>query len=238
MNRDVANGLGRLAVFRRVTWSTVLVVIGLLLSCPTCTTPTPSLPDVQDEEKGEGFHLLYLPQRTPRLDAPGPIVPGTPGLRVPAGYITRVRLDIRDLFLPYTVASFLRGAGDATLRIEAVAGMTEDRRILPVFRVLIPITLPSGSDIAALTELTLGPAALSRAMATIRLENGRQYLVEVKRLSFDALEEGAVKGSLEGRARRGMKSKSYKQIKVGFVALRAPDTGMLGSPAQATDSSP
>jgi len=199
----------------------------LMLSFSGCTSGTSDPVEAIEDDKAGDPNLLYLPQRVPRLDAAGPFVPGTPGLRVPKGYFTRVRLDVRDLFLPYAVASFLRGEDETVFRLEAVSEFSDQWGTLPIFRALVPITLSSSSDIKSLTKITLGPAALNRAMATIRLENGRQYLVEVQRLSFEVLEDSAVKGSLEGRARRGMLSKSYKQIKVGFVALRAPDTGML-----------
>ncbi len=198
----------------------------LVLMGSGCAPPVLAPPDAGDEHEAGDPQMLHLPQRPSRVDARGPLVPGTPGLRVPAGYFTRIRLDVRDLFLPYTLGSFLRGEDGVTFRLEGVAGMADQKRVLPVFRALIPITLPSGSDIQSLTKLTLGPAAMSRGTVTIRLENGRQYLVEVERLSFEALEDGALKGSLEGKARRGMKSTTYKDIWVGFVALRAPNTGM------------
>ncbi|MDP6947143.1 MAG: hypothetical protein QF464_23540, partial [Myxococcota bacterium] len=50
--------------------------------------------------------VAVLPNTPPRPSANGPVVPQTPGLRVPDGYWTRARLDQADLLLSHTWAVF------------------------------------------------------------------------------------------------------------------------------------
>ena len=209
------------------------VIASLFIACPP---QLPLEPDVLDGPAAGDPQLLTLPQRKPRLGAGGPWVPGTPGLRVPIGYFTRVRIDVIDFFLPFTLGSFLRGEGEAVFRLESVSGMRDGVREFPIFRAVIPITLPPGSDIGSLTELTLGAETLTRSTATLRFDKSRQYLVEVQRLTFEVLEEGAIKGTLHGRARGGAKSRNYREIRIGFLALRSPDLGM--APEQSPQPQP
>ena len=54
-----------------------------------------------------------LPGVAPRVGAAGPLVPQSPGLRVPDGYWSRVRLDEADLLLPHTWASLERAGYSA-----------------------------------------------------------------------------------------------------------------------------
>ncbi len=108
-----------------------------------------------------------LPHAGPRVDGKGPIVPRTPGLRVPEGYFTRVRLDEADLLLPYTWVSVedtlvYEAAGPRsvlTLRVSASeaaldgVGRTGLRGVLRV-------AVPPGTSLEGLAGLSLGEDAL------------------------------------------------------------------------------
>lgn len=170
-----------------------------------------------------------LPDMAARADGRGPLVPGTPGLRVPRGYFARARLHLADLLMPYCWASFVRGHGTLTFRLQAIGGpMTqtgpgEGAPPLPVLRGVIELAVPPGTEVDDLAGLTLGVESLRGATVSLRLSERDRYLLEVDRLSIEAIGRTAVLGSLQGRARRGAKSQTTLPIELGFVALKAPE---------------
>jgi hypothetical protein len=201
---------------------------GMLLWHGSACIEVPSSGHVseQDERYTQALARPYTPQKRPRLEGRGPVVPGTPGLRVPSGFFARVRIQVMDFYQPLAMASFLRTHGEVYLRLVTEGGGENDS-FRPMFRAIIPITLPKGSGLQALTNLTLGKAALDRATATFQLTPRGKYLVKVERLHIETIEDVVITGALEGRAMRGSLSKTSVPFMAGFVALRGPDTGTV-----------
>jgi len=167
---------------------------------------------------------VELPSAPAEVGGQGPIVPATPGLRVPAaGYWTRARLDVADMLLPYTWASLLRGEDHITLRLEAVRrGEDEAGPLLPWLHAVIPIALPRGTDQSQLDHLDLGHEALASATASIQTTHDDTWLLELTHLRIDHVDDKRVTGTLEGVARRGARGRRERRFAAGFVALRAP----------------
>jgi hypothetical protein len=177
---------------------------------------------------------MVLPSAPAEAGGRGPIVPSTPGLRVPlAGYWTRARLDTADVLLPYTWASLVEGRGFVLLRIEgAMASADEPTAVASQsFRVVIPITLPPGTDTGALAGLTLGKQALAQAAVSIRTSPNDLWIIDPDRLTFDVVRSDVVVGTLEGEARRGARGQRARRFESGFIALRAPEHGGAGASA-------
>lgn len=179
----------------------------------------------------------YLPTARARADAAGPLVPGTPGFRVPAGYFTRVRLDVEDLFLPYSYAAFLTSEHDVALRVVALGSPARDRGeggskppAPPVLRAVIPLPVPDrrgqAAGLGTLMGLTLGADALRGSTATLRLSDRDLYLLTLTRFTLESSNDAALSFSLEGTARRGSMSKASLPFQIGVVGLRAPTVGV------------
>lgn len=179
---------------------------------------------------------LVLPSEPPLVDAPGPLVPRTPGLRVPlAGYWSRVRLDGLDALFPYTWASLSAAEGGpqeeafAMLRVEGSTAQGDDPSEIGAqgvsgWRALIPIALPAETDASVIRDgFELGEKAL--AGATIGLTTASQdlWLVTATRLTFEKVTRTLIMGSLEGEARRGAQGQRMRRFAAAFIALRAPD---------------
>lgn len=166
-----------------------------------------------------------LPDAPPTPSGSGPIVPATPGLRVPqAGYWTRARLDIGDIVLPYTWVAFNPRAGEVIMRFEAARRGVNDYGVqaTPTLRAVIPITLPRGTDASTLAGLTLGEDALRDATVSLQTTGKDLWLVTLTRLSIDTVEDAVVTGSFEGTARRGSRGQTERAFRAGFLALHAP----------------
>ena len=180
-----------------------------------------------------------LPSEPALIDAPGPLVPRTPGLRVPlAGYWTRVRLDALDLLFPFTWASLLSakqavGGEDAQVealfRIEGSTSHGDDPSEVGAqgvtgVRAVIPITLPAGTDASVIRDgFELTAKALEAATVAVRTSAQDLWLVTPTRLRFDRVDGSLLMGSLEGEARRGAKGQHARRFEAAFIALRAPD---------------
>ncbi len=182
-----------------------------------------------EEDQGE-FDLNGLPTQPGRVDAKGKLIPRTTGLRVPRGYLTHARLDNADFLLEYTWAAVdltrspgLQPAPRMTLRVVAtseVVGSTHPEA--PSVRAVFPLALPQGTRVDDLAGLTIRAEGLSEAKVGIRTSSDHHWIVEPTRLSIESVSQEAIKGSFEGRARRGLKSDRVRTLRVGFVALRAP----------------
>lgn len=188
---------------------------------------------------------LVLPSEPALIDAPGPLVPRTPGLRVPlAGYWTRVRLDAHDLLFPYTWASLLwaeevgppgASALRVLFRVEGSTAQGDDPSEVGATRVagikaVVPITLPPGTDASVLRDgFELTAKALEGATVAVRTSSQDLWLVTPTRLRFDRVDPGLLMGSLEGEARRGAKGQRARSFVAAFIALRAPDDERGGS---------
>ncbi|MFT7580384.1 MAG: hypothetical protein ACI9MR_002053 [Myxococcota bacterium] len=173
------------------------------------------------------------PNAPPTAGGSGPIVPATPGLRVPqAGYWTRARLDVGDIVLPYTWVAFNARAGSVIMRFEgAHRGVNEyGVQTPPTLRAVIPITLPRGTDASAIAGLTLGKEALRDATVSLRTTGKDLWLVTLERLSLDTVEPTVVTGSFEGIARRGSRGQVERAFRAGFIALRAPEPPPIETP--------
>jgi len=194
---------------------------------------------------------LVLPNEPPLLDAPGPLVPRSPGLRVPlAGYWTRVRLDALDLLFPFSwvsLTSAKRGSGPecetlglataparqcnsaVLLRLEGSTSQGDDPSEIGAqgvtgFRAVIPITLPPGTDVSVIRDgFELPEKALASATMALRTSAQDLWLITPTRLRFDRVAHGIITGSLEGEARRGAKGQRVRRFAAAFIALRAPD---------------
>ncbi len=176
---------------------------------------------------------LVLPSEPALLDAPGPLVPRTPGLRVPlAGYWTRVRLDALDLLLPMSWVSLTSAKGrdgeQALFRLEAAMGQGDDLTFgvqsVVGFRAVIPIDLPAGTDLSVVRDgFELPDRALTNATMALRTSAQDVWLITPTRLRFVRVSPGIITGSLEGEARRGAKGQRVRKFAAAFLALRAPD---------------
>ncbi|MGM0577316.1 MAG: hypothetical protein ACQEXJ_16445 [Myxococcota bacterium] len=166
---------------------------------------------------------VHLPSRGPRVDGAGPLVPMTPGLRVPDGYWTRVRLDAADLLLPWTWAvAHTTSDGEGphlVLRLLAAEGpVAPDARAL---RAVIPLAVPEGTRLEALEGLELGPEAMAQATIGLRTDARNRWLVTPRRLAITSVRPRVVVGTLEGVARRGSQGRRERVFQAGFLALRA-----------------
>jgi len=198
--------------------------------------PSPDAGPAAPASTGAQVVNAYLPTARARVDAQGPLIPGTPGLRVPAGYFARARLDAEDLFLPYSYAAFLTSEGGVALRVVALGAPARDRGDAPkgprppVLRAVIPLPLPDRQGQVAgldtLMGLTLGEDALRETTATLRLSDRDLYLLTLTRFTLESSSDTALSLSFEGRARRGSKAKVSLPFQVGIVGFRAPTVGV------------
>lgn len=207
----------------------VTLGVGALSACPEWL----EVPDPEGVETSADEPLrapATLPDEAPSTAAGGPIVPGTPGLRVPAGYFSRVRLDTADLYLPYTWVVVHAGTKAAdpveqpiTVRLLAAAGADRDGEPEdPVLRAVLPLAVPAGTGLETLQGLDLGPDALRDATVSVTMEGSHHWLVEPTRLRLEEIDEGRIKGTLEGEARRGAQAARSRPFRAGFIALRGP----------------
>lgn len=186
---------------------------------------------------------LVMPSEPALVGAPGPLVPRTPGLRVPlAGYWTRARLDGLDLLFPFTWGSLSTAApvalpggapGDdrslVVLRLEASTAHGDDPVEIGAqgvigFRAVVPLRLPVGTDASVIRDgFELPDSALADAVMALRTSSQDLWLVTPTRLRFDVVSRVLVAGSVEGEARRGAKGQRTRHFTASFLALRAPD---------------
>jgi len=168
-----------------------------------------------------------LPNVPPQAAAKGPLVPQTPGLRVPDGYWTRVRLDQADLLLPHTWG-VLQPSGYSedgeprgmVLRLHA-QGARDGARGAPTLRGVIRVATPPRTQASQLVGLSFGPDALHGSTVSLRISRGTLWNIVPERLSIEVLDEHVVKGTLEGSARPGKQAKRSRAFRAGFVALLA-----------------
>jgi len=211
-----------------------LVVLALLMGA--CTDWL----EVDDGEDDSELVLpagrpLVMPSAPPESGSRGPIVPATPGLRVPlAGYWLRARLDVADVLLPYTWASLSRGDERAYLRIEAATSATDEPGpgATQELRAVIPIALPGGAELDSLDGLTLKAQALAAATVSMRSSPSDTWSIELERLTLTEVQSNLIVGTLEGQARRGTRGQRTRRFEAGFIALRAPEPS---APTPATD---
>jgi hypothetical protein len=171
-----------------------------------------------------------MPTESASVSAAGPIVPGTPGLRVPAGYFARVRLDTADLYLPFAWVVVHEGTKAAdpveqpiTVRILAASGADKQGEPEePLLRGVLPLAVPAGTRLDALEGLDLGADALRDATVSVTTEGSHHWIVAPTRLRLEHIDERFIKGSLEGMARRGTQAPNARPVRIGFVALRGP----------------
>lgn len=188
---------------------------------------------------------LVMPSEPALSGAPGPLVPRTPGLRVPlAGYWTRARLDALDLLFPFTWASLStaapvtlpgRAPNDAAqgalvvLRLEASTAHGDDPSEVGAqgvigFRAVVPLRLPVGTDASVIRDgFELPDTALADATLAVRTSSQDLWLIVPTRLRFEVVSRVLVAGSIEGDARRGAKGQRARHFSASFLALRAPD---------------
>jgi len=164
-----------------------------------------------------------LPADPPRLDAPGPVVPGTAGLRVPSGYWTRLRIDSADMLLEHTWLS--AEAADGVLFLRMRAAGTGRRTASPDLRAVIPLAIPGEGALERLVGVQLGKESLQGATITVRMPSGHLWYVDLERFIINEVSPEGVLGAFEGKARRGLKSDTLRHVSVGFMALRAPVSG-------------
>jgi hypothetical protein len=167
-----------------------------------------------------------LPVPPPRADGRGPLVPATPGLRVPDGTWLRARLDVADLWMPYAWLAAAEAGPRLVLRLHATGGPeTAGRSPFPLLRAVLSLAVPEGTTLEAMSGLALGAEALDGSIVGLETAGDHHWLVRPTRLLLEEVTPRAVKGLLEGEARRGTKSPKTRSFQAGFVALRAPRTG-------------
>jgi hypothetical protein len=189
--------------------------------------PPPGLGLELDEAEME---FEGLPKQPGRVDSKGTLIPRTPGLRVPGGYVTHARLDNADFLLEHTWAAFdlTRSPGSQPtprmmLRLVATGAVVGAAHTdAPSVRAVFPLALPKGTLVDGLAGLTIREEGLSEARVGIRTSTQHHWIVEPTRLSIEQVTAEAIKGSFEGPARRGLKSDRVRTLRVGFIALRAP----------------
>ncbi len=187
-----------------------------------------------DEEEADTLeprgHLANVPRRpfrlpteAARLDGLGPLVPRTPGLRVPEGYWTRARLDVADLWMPYSWMATDPVPGALVVRLLAVGEAAEEDEPLPAptLRAVLRVSVPDGTTLQALEGLELGAEALEGSTLSLVTRGEHRWLVTPEHLRLEAVRSGVVEGTVSGTARRGAKARRARAFRAGFVALRA-----------------
>jgi hypothetical protein len=190
--------------------------------------PPERTPEAADESVI--LDLAGLPDEPPRVAGEGTELPGTPGLRVPRGYMTHARLDSADFLLGHTWAAVdatrspgAQPAPRTTLRLVATgpAGAAGGIRV-PSIRAVFPLALPEGTRAEDLAGFTVREEGLAESRVGIRTGGDHHWMIEPTRLSIELVTSRAIKGSFEGKARRGAKSDKTRSFRAGFVALRSP----------------
>ena len=174
--------------------------------------------------------LAGLPNQPASVNAKGPILPGSPGLRVPRGYMTHARLDSADFLLAHTWMALdstssagVQAASRTTLRLVATGSVSGAiPSPVPSVRGVFPLAVPKGTSAEDLVGFTARGPSLANARVGIRTGGDHHWMVTPTRLSIDQVTPRAIKGSFEGTARRGAKSERTRRFHAGFVALRAP----------------
>lgn len=196
------------------------------LEMPEETNPSTSTTDMPVGSSG-GERTVY---RAPRVDAPGPLVPRTPGLRVPEGFWTRVRMDTADAWLPFSWVD-LRTAKDTgqkadsrmTFRLLAAGGPSEDTQVPPPsLRVVAPLTVPAGTEVNALVGLTLQTDALSDGIVGFHLGGDHPWRVTLEKLTLKSITTTTISGTFEGTAVRGSRARASRPFQAAFHAYRVP----------------
>ncbi len=225
---------GRLAR-RAPGWLRAAALATALTSVPACTEWLEV-----DEEGDEVFSLpvgepVILPSVGAQVGGEGPLVPQTPGLRVPlAGYWTRARLDALDVVFPYTWASLLQAEvatpgrpgerpGQLVLRLEGTAAPGDESTPTLGLRAVMPLPLPPGTDLSAVRSgFDLGAEALAGATVGLRTYAQDLWLVTLTRLRLETVTPRIVVGTLEGEAKRGARGQRPRVFRAAFIALRVP----------------
>ncbi len=160
------------------------------------------------------------PQRSAEAAGNGPLVPMTPGLRVPvdAGYWARVRLEALDVSFPTALVVLNRLEDRVVVRL---LGAPDDDPDAPSIHLVTELPLAAAAAVEDLAGLDLAPRPAATT-AVFRTSSRDLWVVTPTRLSFDSLGEDVVVGSLEGVATRGLDGQRSRRIEIGFVALRAP----------------
>jgi hypothetical protein len=168
-----------------------------------------------------------FPGAPARASAGGPIVPMTPGLRVPAGYWIRVRIDQADVLLPYSWGAVQRAGysldGETRgmlLRLQAHR-MGQSSKEAPQLRAVIRIATPPNTEPEDLVGLTFQEDALAESTVSVRISKGTLWSVALERLSIASMDANVITGTLEGQARAGKRAKRSRTFRAAFVALRA-----------------
>lgn len=230
-----ASCVGSTSATVTVSWlsRTVLVMVAVCLgvglsACPEwLDVDDGELEEAEPTAEIERGEPVFLPEIYPRVTSKGPLIPGSPGLRVPKGYFARARLDVADVMMPWAYASFARGDGQLVMRLYAVSGPYviggpyDGTAPLPVLRGVIHLFLPDAANLTQLVGVDLSADALKRSTVALRMSAKYRYLVSLERLTIEAIGETAISGSFEGTARRGAKAKTSMPLKVSFVAFKA-----------------
>ena len=209
-------------------WFFTLLITGCVewLEMPEETNPSVSTTDMPASTPGQE-RTVY---RAARVDAPGPLVPRTPGLRVPEGFWTRVRMDTADAWLPFSWVD-LRAATDRgqkadssmTFRLLAAGGPSEDTRVPPPsLRVVAPLTVPAGTEVSALVGLTLQTDALSDGIVGFDLGGDHPWRVTLEQITLKSITATTISGTLEGTAVRGSRARASRPFQAAFHAYRVP----------------
>ena len=210
--------------------ASLLAAVLLLTGCTDWLAVSEPPVQLELEEEVEARDLDGLPTQPGRVEAKGKLIPRTAGLRVPRGYMTHARLDNADFLLEYTWAAFDRtrspGSQPAprmTLRVVATSEVVgANRPESPSVRAVFPLVLPKGTQVDDLEGLTVREEGLSESRVGIRTSAEHHWIVTPTRLSIESVTGQAIRGSFEGRARRGLKSDRVRTLRAGFTALRAP----------------
>ncbi|MGB0589960.1 MAG: hypothetical protein ACPGU1_09810 [Myxococcota bacterium] len=170
-----------------------------------------------------------FPGAPARATADGPLVPMTPGLRVPDGYWTRVRIDQADLLLPFTWAAVQPAGYSADGELRGTLLRLQGHRMgntpkeAPQLRAVIRIATPPGTTSEDLVGLTFGQDALAESTASVRISEGTLWNVMLQRLAITSMEENLITGTLEGEVRAGKRAKRSRTFRAAFVALRVDE---------------
>jgi hypothetical protein len=209
---------------RQSRWSAVAVAIAGLLGAG-CVEWLEV--DGDDDEQAAALEREALraeapkpPQRGAEAAGEGPLVPLTPGLRVPVGvgYWARVRLEALDVAFDTALITLNRLEDRLVLRLFAAP---DDDPDAPSLHLVTELPLAPASAIEDLAGLDLFPRP-GATTAVFRTSSRDLWVVTPSRLTFDSLGDEVIVGSLEGIATRGLDGQRSRRIEVGFVALRAP----------------
>lgn len=168
--------------------------------------------------------LSGAPSLKPTWNDPGPLLPRTAGLRVPAGHWLRARVSGRDVVIPFTWLAVepgptsldLEGSSSLIIRLQAHGGESSVLSV-PWVRAVLQVLVPAGSTPSDIMGLALGAEALSGSVLSLKLQSNNTVRVKVTTVTLHRHGEHAIRGTIEGHVAT-RKGDDLSPVKLAFIA--------------------